>query len=143
MALPTPCTSPTSAVTASGSNGATNAGVTTIPVGTQPGDVGVNPNTNTIYIANFGSNSVSVINGTTNTVTAAIPVGSKPAAIGVNPNTNVVYVANNGDNTVSVIKGANNSVTATVSVVLPPVQLASTPIRTPSTSSTAAATMCR
>ena len=45
-------------------------------VGSAPLAVAVNPSTNTVYVANFGDNSVSVIKGKTNTVTATVPVGS-------------------------------------------------------------------
>ena len=44
-------------------NGATNTVTSTIPVGSYPHDVAVNPTTNTVYTANMQSNSVSVING--------------------------------------------------------------------------------
>ena len=63
----------------------------------------VDPATNTVYVANDGGNSVSVIDGATNTVTATIGVGSGPAGVGVDPATHAVYVANVNDNTVSVI----------------------------------------
>ncbi len=69
--------------------------------------VAVNPNTNTIYIANWLSNNVSVINGNTNQVIATIPVGQCPQGVAVNPNTNTIYVANIDSNTVSVINGNN------------------------------------
>src|SRR5258708_5300904 len=83
----------------------------TIPVGSNPFGVGVNPVTNTIYVANFFSDSISVINGATNTVTATINVGSNPNGVGVNPVTNTIYAVIQGDTTVSVINGATNTVT--------------------------------
>ena len=54
----------------------------------------VNPNTNRIYVANYGSNNVSVIDGASNTVVATVAVGSDPDGVAVNPNTNRIYVAN-------------------------------------------------
>src|SRR5205085_5801556 len=51
-------------------NTATNAVVTTIPVGTRPYGVAVSPNGSRAYVANFISNSISVINTATNTVLA-------------------------------------------------------------------------
>ena len=45
-------------------------------VGSAPLAVAVNPSTNTVYVANFGDNSVSVINAKTYTVTATVLVGS-------------------------------------------------------------------
>jgi YVTN family beta-propeller protein len=87
-----------------------------VAVGISPKGVAVNPNTNHIYVANYGSDSVSVIDGTSNTVVATVAVGIDPWAVAVNPNTNLVYVANEGSDNVSVIDGANNTVVATVAL---------------------------
>ncbi len=79
--------------------------IATIPVGTWPlFGVGVNTITNRIYVANVGSNNVSVIDGATNAVVATVSVGDFPKAVGANPNTNRIYVTNDNDNTVSVIQ---------------------------------------
>ena len=48
----------------------------TITVGPGPFGVAEDPSTHTAYVANTGSNTVSVINEATNTVTATIPVGA-------------------------------------------------------------------
>jgi YVTN family beta-propeller protein len=79
-----------------------------------PGAIAVNPKTDTIYVANSQSKSVSVINGKTNAITHTVKVGRNPDAIAVNPKTNTVYVANNLSNTVSVIK--KNKVIHTIKV---------------------------
>src|SRR5690242_2610343 len=76
----------------------------TIRVGRDPVGAAANPKTNTIYVANFGGNRVSVINGRTNTVTATIRVGREPFGVAVNPKTNTIYVAK-FFGTVSVING--------------------------------------
>jgi YVTN family beta-propeller protein len=60
--------------------------VTTITVGTVPLGVGVNPNTNRIYVSNQYDSTVSVIDGATNTVIATIPVGLGPWGGGGQPN---------------------------------------------------------
>ena len=78
----------------------------TVTVGTNPYGVGVNPSTNTIYVANEGSNTVSVIDGSTNAVTATVTVGTNPYDVGVNPSTNTIYVANEGSASVSVLTQA-------------------------------------
>jgi YVTN family beta-propeller protein len=86
-----------------------------IVVGKGPLGIGVNKDTNTIYVANSGNNTVSVIDGRTNTVIGkAIPVGNGPDSIGVNPYANATYFGNGGDNTVSVIDGEVNKVVARV-----------------------------
>src|SRR3990167_862997 len=62
--------------------------------GRYPKAIGVNPGTNLIYVANEGSNNVSVIDGAANKVIETIQVGMYPKAAGVNPETNLIYVAN-------------------------------------------------
>ena len=87
-----------------------------IKVGLTPLDLAVNPKTNKIYVANSGSNSVSVIDGFTDRVESNIIVGSNPDGVAVNPKTNKIYVTNSGSNSVSVIDGLRNKVIANVSI---------------------------
>lgn len=87
--------------------------IATIPVGTQPSQVAVNPRTDMIYVTNNQSGSVSVINGRTNKVTATITGFSNPNAVAVNPRTGKVYVT---DGTVFVINGRTSKVIATIPV---------------------------
>ena len=64
---------------------------------------------NFIYVANSGSNSVTVINGATNaTQTLTDPKARNPVAVAVNAVTNKIYVANSGSNNVTVIDGAHD-----------------------------------
>ncbi len=98
-----------------------------ITVGTNPAGVAVNPNTNTIYVANQGDNTISVIDGATNTVVDTIPAGANSNGVAVNPNTNTIYVANQGDNTISVIDGATNTVVDTIPVGVSPFQVSVNP----------------
>lgn len=90
-------------------------------MGTNPDGISVNPNTNMIYVTNYGSNNVSIINGSSNTVTTTIPVGTNPDGIIFNSNTDVVYVTNSGSNDISVIDGSTNTVSATINVSTIPV----------------------
>lgn len=105
--------------------------ITNIPVESMPTGVSVNPTTNRIYVANHGSNTVSVIDGDTNSVIATVPIGDGPHGISINPNTNRIYVANHGSwpwgTTVSVIDGDTNTVIATVPVGVRPVGVAVNP----------------
>jgi YVTN family beta-propeller protein len=81
-----------------------------IPVGNAPETMGINIHTNTIYVANYLDNTLSVIDGENNTkIGNDIPVGEGPTGIGVDEDTNTIYVANLDDNTVSVIDGENNT----------------------------------
>ena len=90
----------------------------TIPVGANPAGVAINAATNKIYVANSGSNDISVIDGTANSVVATIADSKalSPVAVAVNPATNTIYVANLQSNNVTVIDGATDSVMATISV---------------------------
>ena len=101
--------------------------IATVPVGTHPISVAVNPVTNKTYVANICGNdpncanpgTVTVIDGVTNK-TATIAVGVRPYAVAVNSVTNQIYVANScGNNqncqstgTVTVIDGATNKTTS-------------------------------
>jgi YVTN family beta-propeller protein len=88
----------------------------TVSVGTQP--TGVAVAATRAYVANQGSNSVSVIDLTQNppVVMATIPVGVQPDAAVFSADGTRVYAANFGSGTVSVIDTATNAVTKTVTV---------------------------
>jgi YVTN family beta-propeller protein len=86
-----------------------------IPVGTTPVGVGVNPDTGRVYVANRGSNTVSVIDGATNTLIATIEDPAIPNGVAVNPRTDRIYVSNLG-RSVAVIDGAANAVVAMIPV---------------------------
>src|SRR5713226_9566020 len=84
--------------------GYSQTGVTTIGAGTNPFAAAVNPVTNKIYVANQGSNNVTVIDAATNATTTVTDVSAiKPVAVAVNPVTNKIYVANEDSNNVTVI----------------------------------------
>jgi YVTN family beta-propeller protein len=68
------------------------APATPITVGTNPSDVVVSGNH--AYVANAGSNTVSVIDTGTKQVVATIPVGTGPNSLVATPQPNRVYVAN-------------------------------------------------
>lgn len=81
-------------------------------VGASPFGMGYNPTNNTIYIANNGNDTVSVLDCNSNTiiVTIVLPATSAPSAITYNPLSNTMYVTNNGNNTVSVIDCNTNTI---------------------------------
>jgi YVTN family beta-propeller protein len=81
-----------------------------IDVGEFPSAIAVEEFTDTVYVANAGFNSVSVIDGIDNTkIGEDIPVGKFPSAIAVEEFTDTVYVANYDSNSVSVISAENNT----------------------------------
>ena len=72
-----------------------------------------------VYVANYGSNSVSVIDTSTHTVYTTVTVGTGP--IGLCFDGTYVYVANNGSNNVSVIATSTHTVYTTVTVGTGPI----------------------
>jgi YVTN family beta-propeller protein len=84
------------------------------PTGNAPSGLDINPNTQTLYVANQGDNTVSVIDtfacnqhqlAGCNQTWQTAPVGSTPFRLSVNKTTNSIYVAGL-DGTVSIIDGA-------------------------------------
>ncbi|MDE1862700.1 MAG: hypothetical protein KGI33_07300 [Thaumarchaeota archaeon] len=69
-----------------------------------------------IFVANYDSNTVSVISDRNNTVVDTIPVGLEPYHAVYDPARGEVFVANLGSNTVSVISDRNNTVVDTIPV---------------------------
>ncbi len=73
---------------------------------------------NNMYVASYGTNSVSVINTTTNAVSVTIPVGAHPVALAEVPGNLKVYVANHGSSaaagSVSVIDTTSGVVSNTI-----------------------------
>lgn len=72
------------------------------------------------YIANYGTNNVSVINTATNKLITTIPVGSNPYTVTASKDGNRVYVVNTISNNVSVINTTTNAVIATIDVAANP-----------------------
>ena len=94
-------------------NGSTNATAAVAAGGNRPCAVAVNPATDMIYVANYGSlyveGTVTAINGSTNATTTIGYVGMEPDAIAVNPVTDMIYVANYYSGTVTIINGVTNA----------------------------------
>src|SRR5438128_796271 len=51
-------------------------GTISLGQGSSPGDVAVNPNTNTIYVADFSHSLVYIVDGATSSLVTTIPVPS-------------------------------------------------------------------
>ena len=99
---------------------------TPVVVGSSPTAAAASRDGTKVYIANFDSNSVSVIDSATNTVTN-IAVGTFPNAVAVSPNGQLGYVANLGSGSVSVIDTATNTISDTISVGARPAAVAVSP----------------
>jgi YVTN family beta-propeller protein len=90
----------------------------TVPVGLNPAAVAVNPVTNKVYVANQGSDNVTVVDGATGNP-IFVPAGVEPDAIAVDASTNQIYVADLASDEVTVIDGATNNTTSLAAGALP------------------------
>jgi YVTN family beta-propeller protein len=86
----------------------------TVAVGSGPLGVAIDQRTDSVYVSNGGTNTVSVIDGATCNATqtagcgqtpATVTVGNGPYSIDVDQRTGAVYVDNLGDSTMSLIDG--------------------------------------
>jgi YVTN family beta-propeller protein len=84
----------------------------TINVGSGPwGGIAVSPDSEFVYVSNYGGDSVSVIKTADNSVSEPpIPVGDGPAGVSMTRDGAFVYVSNYNSSTVSVIDTSDNSV---------------------------------
>jgi YVTN family beta-propeller protein len=90
--------------------------VATVPTGTTPYAAAVNPVTGKAYIANQGTNTVTIIDGANFSATNVV-TGAGPLAIAINPISNRVYVLNrSASSTLSVLDGSSNAVLANISI---------------------------
>ena len=101
----------------------------TIPVGTDPIAAAVDDSTDSVYVANHGSDSVSVIDGTSNSVTATVDTGSNssPYAIALDASSNTVFVAESPKNRIQIIDGATDTRAGKITVGSGPKALAVDP----------------
>lgn len=67
-----------------------------VTVGTFPAAIAVAPNHKTMYVANFGSNSITPIDVATGRAEKSIPAGPGPAGIAITPDGKRAYVSDDG-----------------------------------------------
>ncbi len=84
--------------------------------GAHPDKVAYDSGKGEVFVANEGSNNVSVISDSSNRVVASIPVGVNPQDVAYDSGKGEVFVSNGGSNNVSVISDSSNTVVATVNV---------------------------
>jgi YVTN family beta-propeller protein/VCBS repeat-containing protein len=102
----------------------------TVAVGTTPTAITLNDDGTRAYVANYSSNTVSILNTsiTTPTVVSTVTVGANPFGIAATAGGSLIYVANSGTNTVSVINTTTTTPTVTsISVGANPFGLAMSP----------------
>ena len=103
----------------------TYAVVASIPVGTSPRGISIDLGDDTVYVANYGDDSVSVINGRSRSVAGTITtVGVEPWDTAVDIDDDTLYVTNKFSDTVSIIRGRSLSLARTVPVFNEPRNLA-------------------
>lgn len=93
----------------------------TMPPSVSGGIGGATSSNGNIYIADSGSNDVSVIPSGQVAVTTVVPVGARPVMVATNANGNKAYVVNHDDNTLTVLGTQDNSVIGTISVGAQPI----------------------
>ena len=91
----------------------TTAETTTSVTATAPDSAHVQP---FVYVANYDSNSVSVIDAPSGAVIRTIPVGTHPDGVAISPDGSRAYVTNTDSASISVIDTAKHVVTGTVGV---------------------------
>ena len=113
--------------------------VTNVPVGMSPFGIAYNSENGYVYVANFYSNSISVMDGFTNNLVTTIPLDSNtfPAGVASSSENGYIYVTNfyspsaTGANlsagTVSIINGSTNTVVDTIQVGISPLGIAINP----------------
>jgi DNA-binding beta-propeller fold protein YncE len=92
----------------------------TITVGNAPSGIAIAEKTDTVYVINFGDNTVSVFNGATcngeqpagcGQTPVSVPVGSGPIGIFADPANDTVYIPNVNDQDVSMLDSATCNAT--------------------------------
>ncbi len=106
----------------------------TVAVGTNPVGVTALTSGSNFFVANQGSNTVSVVSQSSFSVlaTVALPSGANPVYIASDPSAAKVYVADQGTSETTIIQTSNNTITQNI---LAPTQVSgctsSCPLQTP------------
>jgi len=74
-----------------------------------------------IYVANSGSNNVTVVPGSTNVAIGNVPVGSGPVAVATNAASSKAYIVNQAGGSVTVINTQDSTPGVTVTVGTSPI----------------------
>jgi YVTN family beta-propeller protein len=69
----------------------------TIPVGSRPEAIAVDPASGLVFVANTHGNTITVIDGATKKVRATVAAGKSPYALAFNPKAGKLHVANLDD----------------------------------------------
>jgi YVTN family beta-propeller protein len=83
----------------------------------------VNSTTGRVYVADYNTDTVSVVDGSTNTVTATLHVGRGPTSVAVNEALNRIYVGSALDRALTIIDGATLRIVGRVLLPAAPARL--------------------
>jgi YVTN family beta-propeller protein len=86
-----------------------NNSIQSVPLGSAPSALSLDPQTNSVYVASGVGNTVSFFDGATLSTLAVPATANNPQAIAINTLTKKVYIANTGGNSVSVMEGRFNT----------------------------------
>ena len=93
-----------------------NGQYATITGFSNPGAIAIGPGNVTGYVANTGSNTVSIIENINYTINGSITVGNAPVGLALTNDGSILYVSNSADNTISVVNTTTHVVLATIPV---------------------------
>lgn len=85
-----------------------------VAVGTAPAGVAALQDGSRFYVANSGSNNVTVVSATSFTVLRTVPVGVSPTFVAADPTSTKVYVTNQGSFSTSIIQTVNDTVSLAI-----------------------------
>jgi PGF-pre-PGF domain-containing protein len=85
-------------------NATTYANELSLPWGSWPGLMAVDPGTNRIYVALSANDTLVIFDGNTNLEITRVDVGDNPWGVSFNPDTKRAYVVNSNDRTISVVQ---------------------------------------
>lgn len=85
-------------------------------VGNEPYAVAVDNNYDNVFVANRGSDYITVLDAVGDTAVATVTVGGAPVGVAVHRMNHRAYVASQGTNTLTVVDGSTFSVVTTISL---------------------------
>lgn len=88
----------------------------TFKVGERPFGVGIDTGLGSVYVSNWGSNTVTVVEAKTHRWWDTITVGNRPFGVAVDADARAIYVTNWESNSVSVIDANTRAVVNTIAV---------------------------
>lgn len=89
--------------------------------------VAMTPDESTAYVANIGSDNVTVVDAESREIETHVEVGERPEGIGVHPDGDHLYVANQDDGTLTVLSTDDHEEVAELRLGTTPIRVVFTP----------------